>query len=109
MVVSVIAVAGIRAANRDPVCAWPSEAQRPLELSRDADRAHLRDDLAKVQDLAAAFSRAVAARPRLSDSIDAIEGARTAPARARTWCEATLDRAIARTHQLSPEQLATAK
>jgi hypothetical protein len=61
---------------------------------------HLREDVVRAKAAAKEFSNAVAARPRLSDSIDAQEGARTAPDRARAWCEATLAVQVAADHRL---------
>ena len=49
------------------------------------------------------FGSSVSHRPMESDSIDAREGARTAPERARVWCEAVLTKELARTHQVSPD------
>jgi hypothetical protein len=86
----------------DPVCERPADAARALSLDRPADLAHLRDDVMRARTAAEAFAAAVAKRPLMSDSVDALEGKRTAPARALAWCEATLAAEIAAQHTLSP-------
>jgi len=84
----------------DPVCERPADAARALRLDRAADLAHLRDDVRRARTAAEAFAAAVAKRPLMSDSVDALEGKRTAPARALAWCEATLAAEIAAQHTL---------
>jgi hypothetical protein len=84
----------------EPDCERLTEPSRPLAAGRPPDMEHLREDVVRAKAAARAFSEAVAARPLLSDSIDAQAGARTAPARARAWCEATLAVQIAADHQL---------
>ena len=89
------AVAGFR--PREPECVR-TEPARPLNLSLLSDRTHLRADLEDIRAVAEAFSRDVSRRPRISDSIDAQEGARTAPVRALAWCEAILQQQLTTTH-----------
>jgi hypothetical protein len=94
------------AGPRDGSCSRPSEAARPLHLESAEDRAHLREDLDDIQAAADAFAAAVAKRPVVTDSVDAVAGAKTAPARARRWCEETLRSELLRTHGLDKNDLA---
>jgi hypothetical protein len=95
------AIAGMRPS--DPVCDPPADGWQPLSINRAADVDHLRDDVARARAAARAFADAVASRPVFGDSIDVQEGARTAPGRARAWCEAMLATRIASDHQLPLE------
>jgi hypothetical protein len=101
---AIVAAAGLGAlaglSRPDPACEQPADPWGPLTISRAADMVHLREDVSRAKAAASAFADAVATRPVVSDSIDAQEGARTAPARARAWCEATLAEQIASDHQL---------
>lgn len=106
--VTAVALAGIATGAPDPhdaSCARPSEAPRSLHLQTAEDRAHLRQDLDDIQAAADAFAKAVAQRPVVTDSVDAIAGAKTAPARARVWCEETLRSEVLRTHGLDKNDL----
>jgi hypothetical protein len=86
--------------RREPVCERSAEATRPLDLQSSDDRLHLQNDLEEITAASIVFATAVSRRPALSDSIDAQAGAATAPARARAWCEATLEVQLASVHQL---------
>jgi len=94
------AVAGFR--TREPECVR-IEPARQLNLNLASDRTHLRADLDDIRAVAAAFSHEVSRRPRISDSIDAQEGARTAPVRALAWCEAILQQQLTTTHGMPLE------
>ena len=94
------AVAAFR--TREPECVR-NESARPLDLSLASDRSHLRADLDDIRAVAAMFSRDVSRRPRISDSVDAQEGARTAPVRALAWCEAILQQQLTTTHGMPLE------
>jgi len=100
LVVLGAAVAGFR--TREPECVRVEPA-RPLDLSLAPDRVHLQADLDDIRAVAAAFSHEVSRRPRISDSIDAQEGARTAPVRALAWCEAILKQQLTTTHGMPLE------
>jgi hypothetical protein len=73
----------------------------PLAL----DRAHVSADLSAIEVEAEQFSRTVARRPPASDSIDAREGARTAPQRAMAWCRASLLADLAVVHRTTEASL----
>jgi hypothetical protein len=88
------------APDRPPACGPLEHDSRPLDLDRPGDRAHLDDDLQLIRQSAERFSELVARRPLLSDSPDALRGARLAPARARAWCERILADEVARSHAL---------
>lgn len=85
---------------REPSCEPLVETPYPLDLSTPGDRAHLAQDLRIIRYEADRFSDAVASRPLLSESPDALQGARTAPPRARAWCERTLADEVAQNHRL---------
>jgi hypothetical protein len=88
-----------------PSCGPLAGEHRPLDLRLDADRAHLDEDIKAIRRAAERFRQMAAQRPLLSQSIDAREGARTAPARARAWCEATLTEAVVELHQIQADQV----
>jgi hypothetical protein len=94
-----------RLASDDPSCSRASDAERPLDLRTPADRSHLQQDLAAIDAAALEFRSAVAERPLLSDSVDAVEGARTAPERAQHWCRETLRSALLEIHHLKQSDL----
>lgn len=91
--------------ERAPSCGPLAEDRRPLDLRKPSDRAHLDEDVKDIRRSAERFSQVVARRPLMSQSIDAQEGARTAPARARVWCEATLTDAVVELHDLKPDDV----
>ena len=80
----------------EPQCHLTHESARPLDLRGAADAAHLRSDIEALKTASMMFGSSVSHRPMESDSIDAREGARTAPERARVWCEAVLTKELAR-------------
>lgn len=95
-------VAGFR--PREPQCVRNEQA-RPLNLSLQSDRTHLRADLDDIRAIASGFSGKVSRRPVMSDSPDAQEGARTAPIRALAWCEAVLQQQLTTTHGMPLETM----
>ena len=95
-------VAGFR--PREPECVR-NEPARPLNLSLESDRTHLRADLDDIRAIASGFSSKVSRRPLMSDSPDAQEGARTAPIRALAWCEAVLQQQLTTTHGMPLETM----
>jgi hypothetical protein len=104
-VVTVAAIGANSLGSHEPSCSRDAEESRPLDLRAPQDRSHLQQDLAQIDAAALAFREAVARRPLLSDSVDAVEGARTAPDRARNWCRDTLRSELLRTHHLQPGDL----
>ncbi len=99
---------GLVLAQREPVCARPSDAVRRLDLGRPDDRAHASADLTEIARAAQAFSVAVSRRPRISDSVDARAGAMVAPTRARDWCAAVLTGEMLGLHQVTSDALRVA-
>ncbi len=93
---------------RDPVCQLTHESAPALAAARSLERVHVARDLANVEREAERFGRAVARRPLASDSIDAREGARTAPIRAVAWCRTTLIAELASVHGTSAAGLLAA-
>jgi hypothetical protein len=107
-IVAAASLAGAAAAwlaPRDPQCTAATEAPRTLDLRRLDDRTHLQQDVAALRAEADRFASEIATRPMLSDSPDALEGARTAPLRARAWCENVLAARLALTHGLTAEEV----
>ncbi len=88
-----------------PSCGPLAGEHRPLDLRLEADRAHLDEDAKAIRRSAERFSQMAAQRPLLSQSSDAREAARTAPARARAWCEATLTEAVVELHQIQEDKV----
>jgi hypothetical protein len=103
--IGLAAAVAARLTPPEPECAAPVEASRPLDLARAEDRAHMSEDVNAISAAAQAFGEAVSRRPLASDSFDAQAGARTAPARARAWCEAVLADAVAKRHHVTVEHV----
>ena len=93
---------------REPTCRLGHEPIAESALAQPLDPVHAARDLADVEREAVRFGQAVARRPLSSDSIDAKEGARTAPMRAVAWCRVTLVTELSRVHQMSAAALLAA-
>ena len=93
---------------REPECRFAHDAPAGPTGGPSLERAHVVRDLAEIEREARRFGAAVARRPLASDSIDAREGARTAPMRAVAWCRATLLSELANIHGTSANALLAA-
>lgn len=94
-------------APRDPQCR-PVHGPDYQSGAAAFTREHVRQDMQAVEAEAARFGQDVATRPLLSDSIDAREGARTAPTRATAWCRTTLIASLAAAHRTTEAALLAA-
>ncbi len=90
---------------REPLCSLNHGSIAETAAGRALDPLHAARDLAEIEREAAQFGKAVAKRPMASDSIDAKEGARTAPMRAVAWCRVTLMSELADLHGTSTAAL----
>ena len=93
---------------REPECVRFEPHEYP-DRSDTEVVAHLRRDLADARARADAFSVQASRRPLISDSVDAVAGARTIPERARAWCAAVLEEQIVLMHRATPGQIRQAR